>query len=132
MQILDFVFGHLYYLLWLFWIVHKWWFILSVVVFVFLVAMCKVADPLSPFTYKAKLVFLCYSTMMGTSLLWPMFALRPFDLANTKISGALVRKAAYFVNMTFEVRGIDILERDAKVVIVANHQLALDTFCEYN
>jgi hypothetical protein len=128
---LDFIIGHLTYLLWLSWIIYKWWFILSMVVFVFLVVMCKVAHPLSSFTYKAKFVLIYYSCIMGTGLLWPLYALRPFNVANTKICGVVVRKVAYFVDMTYEVRGIDILEKDTGAVILANHQLSLDIFCEF-
>lgn len=54
----------------------------ALTIFVLLVLACLLGEPRSKFRYYAKFIMVYYATLVGTTLLGPVFALRPRDVVN--------------------------------------------------
>lgn len=51
-------------------------------IFALLVVACLVGHPRSKFRYYAKFIMVYYAVLVGTTILGPVFALRPRDVVN--------------------------------------------------
>lgn len=51
-------------------------------IFALLVLACLVGNPKSKFRYYAKFIMVYYAVLVGTTILGPIFALRPRDVVN--------------------------------------------------
>jgi len=72
-------------------------------------------------------VFLHYLIMLlGTALPIPLALLRPMNVRNTNICSFVTVNLSRIFGITYEVRGLEYLDKDESGVIVCNHQSSLD------
>lgn len=62
--------------------------LVALAIFAVLALLARIGSPRSKFKYYAKFIMVYYATLVGTSLLGPIFALRPRNVANTKWDNA--------------------------------------------
>ncbi|GAB0099375.1 1-acyl-sn-glycerol-3-phosphate acyltransferase [Sergentomyia squamirostris] len=116
------------------WIVRGYLWTLGVclVIFVILAIAANIGDRRSKFRFLSKFAMVYFATIMGTTLLIPVFLLRPRNVINCKIVGWFIRKCSFLLEITWEVRGAQRLQDNIGGLICANHQSSIDILAMFN
>ncbi|XP_055685235.1 1-acyl-sn-glycerol-3-phosphate acyltransferase beta-like [Lutzomyia longipalpis] len=116
------------------WIVrgYLWTLGICLVIFIILAIAANLGNRRSKYRFLAKFIMIYFATIMGTTLLIPVFLFRPRNVINCKIVGWFIRKCSYLLEITWEVRGARLLQDNVGGLICANHQSSIDILAMFN
>lgn len=76
--------------------------------------------------YYVKMIFFIISSMIAACIPIPLMLPRPKDYRNALLPAWCIVKVGEFLGVSFEVQGLENINRDIGGVVVINHQSAID------